>query len=215
VAPRDSEDAASDRLVARFQSGDRDAFGELYLRYFDRVYHYLRIVLRDAAQAEDSVQQVFLQALEALPRYEFRGRPFRAWLFVLVRHHALRQLSTQGRVQPVAQLDDRPGDAEPHDAAALHWITDHDLVLLVERLPLPQRQVLLLRFMLDLPATQVASILGYTPENVRKLQARALAFLRERLAGLGREPRSGGRVRMYRQIRPAVVTRHRRFALRG
>ena len=95
------------------------------------------------------------------------------------------------------------------------WIADRDLLILVERLPLVQRQVLLLRFMLDLPAAEVGEILGRSPVEVRKLQHRAMIFLRERLAALGRTPRSGDRIRSPWRRRKAQVgvLRERRFAL--
>jgi len=87
-------------------------------------------------------------------------------------------------------------------------------MLFVERLPLPQRQVLLLRFMLDLNANEIAEILERTPENVRILQHRALRFLEQRLVALGRSPRNTRPSRMSHYLRPANVLRARRFALR-
>jgi RNA polymerase sigma-70 factor (ECF subfamily) len=212
-----AEDAAADRLVARFQSGDREAFTELYMHYFDRVYDYLGVVLRNSTEAEDAAQHVFLATFEALPRYEFRGRPFRAWLFVIVRNHALRLLTERGRVQPVAPTDDlwteRASTPDEHDLGALEWLSDRELVMFIERLPLAQRQVLLLRFMLDLSAGETAAVIGSTPQAVRQLQARALRYLRTRFAGLGRTVPNTGRVRSQSRIRPVVVTRARRFAL--
>jgi hypothetical protein len=94
------EDRDTARLVTRFQAGDKDAFAALYMRYFDRVYSYLRVALRDAHEAEDGAQQAFMQVLEALPRYERRGSsPFRSWLFVIVRNCALGHLRKTGRIE--------------------------------------------------------------------------------------------------------------------
>ena len=54
--------------------------------YFARVYRYLRIRLQSEEDAADLTQQVFLKALDALPRYRTHGAPFAAWLFTIARH---------------------------------------------------------------------------------------------------------------------------------
>jgi RNA polymerase sigma-70 factor (ECF subfamily) len=212
-------DIDSARLVIRFQSGDGDAFGDLYLRYFDRVYSYLRVLFRsDPHQAEDVAQQVFTKAFEALPRYERRGHPFRAWLFAIARNEAVTQLARAGRSETtdpveVAYRLDANADAQPHPEA-LEWLTDRELMMFVERLPLPQRQVLVLRYMMDLTTREIADILGRSLEDVRKLDSRARAFLEQRLSAIGRAPR-GPRQRLgWRRMRsPAPVMRMRRHML--
>lgn len=184
------EDLDTARFVARFQAGERDVFGEIYMRYFDRVYSYLRVALGDPDGAEDAVQLVFARALAALPRYEWQGRPFRAWLFTIVRNCTFDELRRRSQVSSIVcatedalSVDPRSGN---QDSDGLGWISDAMLWSLVERLPIAQRQVLVLRFLLDLSAQQIAPILDRTPEDVRALQSRALRFLRERLVPLAR-----------------------------
>jgi RNA polymerase sigma-70 factor (ECF subfamily) len=209
------EDLDTARLVARIQAGDRDAFAVLYMRYFDRVYSYLRLVLRNDADAEDAVQQVFTKVWEALPRYEHRRQPFRAWLFVIVRRYAINQLDRHARTEVVdSEQVQRELDAHPRadELPVLGWISDRELVLFIERLPLAQRQVLMLRYMLDLSNSEIAAVLGRSPEDVRSLQSRALRFLRERLDAVGRGA-DRPRVLMRRRVLQAPVIRQRRFAL--
>src|SRR5215469_12488766 len=62
------------------------AFALLYQRYLPRVYHYVRARLETDEDAADLTQQIFLQALDALPSYQPRGAPFVAWLFQIARH---------------------------------------------------------------------------------------------------------------------------------
>ncbi|HEX2015698.1 MAG TPA: sigma-70 family RNA polymerase sigma factor [Solirubrobacteraceae bacterium] len=213
----EAEDRDTARLVARFQAGDEEVFALLYARYFDRVYGYVRLLLHQAGEAEDVTQQVFLKLLSALAGYERREQPFRAWLFVIVRNHALSHLRTTGRLEPVDPLElNRRLDATAYDPPldALQWVSDRELLLLVERLPLAQRQVLMLRYMLDLTPTEIGGVLGRAPGDVRILQHRALAFLRERLTSLGRDSKRLGRqASMRRGVHEAVVLRSRRFAL--
>jgi RNA polymerase sigma-70 factor (ECF subfamily) len=212
------EDADTARLVARIQAGERDMFAILYLRYFDRVYNYLRVLLNDPVEAEDAAQQVFVKLLDALPRYERRRQPFRAWLFTVVRNHALDELAKLRRVDvidpvEIARRRDANGDVE--DLGALDWISDDDLLLFVERLPLVQRQVLLMRYMLDLSHREIGAILGRSAEDVAALQSRAQRFLRERLTALGRVPTQRSRKLMRRAGKQAMVLRKRRYSLLG
>jgi RNA polymerase sigma-70 factor (ECF subfamily) len=210
------EDADTARLVVGFQAGDRSAFDLLYLRYFNRIYGYLHVVLSDAAAAEDATQQVFVRALEALPRYERRSTPFRGWLFTIVRNHAVTQLARARRVEPIDPHDLHVYEQAGHHESglpALDWISDRELMLFVERLPLVQRQVLLLRFLLDLSPSQIGEILDRSPQEVRKLQYRAISFLRARLTAVGRVPHGQRRAGWQRRVTQVAVLRERRFAL--
>jgi RNA polymerase sigma-70 factor (ECF subfamily) len=211
------EDRDTARLVARIQTGEHQLFSDLYTRYFDRVYRYLRLVLADAHRAEDAAQQVFLSVLEALPRYERRRQPFRAWLFVIARNRALSELRKQRLVELVDPVELGEGRAVelPDEPAlgALRWISDRELLMLIERLPLVQQQVLMLRYALDLSHSETATVLGRSSEDVRIIQHRALQFLKARLVSLGREAPSRQSRRMRRVNKQATILRRRRFAL--
>ena len=214
--PQEAEDADTARLVTRIQSGDRDAFSLLYLRYFDRVYSYLRVALTDDARAEDATQEVFIRVFKALPQYERRRQPFRAWLFVIVRHHALGEL----RKEPWLDLvgDDqlarvREGGGDDWDRTVLGWISDRELMMFIERLPLAQRQVLVLRYLLDLEMTQIAEIMGRADADVRMLHHRAVRFLKDRLSAVGRTSITSRRAPMCRGRKQYGVLRARRWAL--
>jgi RNA polymerase sigma factor (sigma-70 family) len=189
-----AEDLDSARLVTSFQSGDGEAFTALYIRYFDRVYSYLRVLLKDAHEAEDGAQQVFTKVFEALPSYELRdGKPLRAWLFTVVRNHALGELRKRGRVELEDQdeLERRLASGVPEmpEMPVLGWISDRNVLLFVERLPLPQRQVLTLRYTMDMTNTEVGEVLGRSPSEVRVLHYRAVSFLRERLDAVSQADR--------------------------
>jgi RNA polymerase sigma-70 factor (ECF subfamily) len=219
---QDREDEDTARLVTRFQAGDREAFAALYERYFERVYAYLHVAFRRRHEAEDATQQVFTQVFEKLHTYQRRSQPFRAWLFRVVRNYALRQLELQERVEPVdpAELDRRREVAAgPHSPLeSLDWINDKDLLVFFERLPLAQRQALLLRFMLDMPSDEAAAVMGRDASDVRTLQHRAIAFLRQRLSAVRAAQEAPVEIKRRdrtarRQVRLAPVMRARRYSL--
>jgi RNA polymerase sigma-70 factor (ECF subfamily) len=211
----DAEDVDTARLVARIQAGDRDAFAMLYLRYFDRVYSYLRLVFRDAHEAEDAAQQVFVKILEGLAGFAASGRSFRGWMFVVARNHAVDQLrkSARSETADVDRILRATAAAEDRELPALDWVSDGDLQLLIERLPLSQRQVLFLRYVVGLGNRETASVLGLSPEAAQKQHARAIRFLHDRLAALGRDTARGNWVGVDNLLVKSRVLRARRFAL--
>src|SRR6185503_20700827 len=115
-------------------------------------------------------------------------------------------------------VDRRRGSAasEPDITAALSWVSNADLMFLLERLPVAQRQVITLRYMLDLDIEEIATVVGRTPEAVRQIDYRARRTLEERLIAIrGRAETSQNRSPMVVRVRPASVLRGRRFALAG
>jgi RNA polymerase sigma-70 factor (ECF subfamily) len=185
----------------------------------------MRTCLRNPVEAEDLTQDVFAKALEALPEYELRpGRPFLGWLFRVSRNTAIDALRREQGIELTdpAALDQAREQAQDDDSdetaeqaeLALNWLTDRDLAFLVERLPEVQRQVLTMKFLLDLPTDEIAQFTGRTPKAVRQLQSRALRYLEERLTALGRRgDMQVKRTPTLSRIKPMPVTVSRRFAL--
>jgi RNA polymerase sigma-70 factor (ECF subfamily) len=215
---RDAEDRGTGHLIVRIQAGDIAAFDELYLGYFDRVYAYARVALRDAHEAEDVTQQVFANVIQALPRYQVRGdTPFRAWLFRITRNVVLKALSRTGRLRPEepTELDRRLESPTPEPPLGLDWLSDTDLAMLVERLPLSQRQVILLRYVFDLATDEIASALSRSPVAIRMLEHRAMRALEARLEAMRGPSRNCDRSPMVALTRPMTVVTSRRLALQG
>jgi RNA polymerase sigma factor (sigma-70 family) len=93
---------ADDELEALAAGGNREAFAELYNRHFERVYDFLRRMVRDADEAADLAQETFLNAMRALSPKEKKAS-FSTWLFTIARNLALKRL----RRRPVAALPER------------------------------------------------------------------------------------------------------------
>jgi RNA polymerase sigma-70 factor (ECF subfamily) len=214
---RSLEDAETARLIARLQSGERDAFDDIYRAHVDRVYRYLRVLLRDRHEAEDATQEVFVSAFRSLPAYEIRGAPFRAWLFRVARNEALNRAAKNTRLEVVDPADvtrriDGATNGSEIDVPA--WVSDQDLFALIERLGVHQRQVLLLRYMVGLSVAEAARVLDSTPDAVYRVQRRALAVLHDRLTALGRKPAaSASAYSMRRTHGAAPVLLARRWAI--
>jgi RNA polymerase sigma-70 factor (ECF subfamily) len=181
-APDDPEDAALLAAVRAVQRGDTERFEEIYRTCFRRVYTLALSLLHDRHEAEDAVQETFLAALRALPRYRAqRGVPFVAWLMRIARNAALMRIRSSRRVTfidpgALAARLDQAGPMRLDEA-----LDDGRLADALLAMPSRQRQVLVLRFVLDLNGTETAVVLDTSAAAVRQLQHRALTTLRERL----------------------------------
>ena len=169
-------------LVRAAQGGDTVAFGQLYERYFDKVYSYLSFKLGNATEAEDVAAQVFLKAMESLRGYKWTGIPFQAWLFriahnALVDHLRRRAKRTSDPIDEA--IPDARDEADPEQYLA-EKLKREGLLGAVDRLTDLQRQVIQLKFGGGLSNAQVAQIMGKTEGAVKALQHAALqALLRQ------------------------------------
>jgi RNA polymerase sigma-70 factor (ECF subfamily) len=188
--------------AAEAQRENPYAFGEIYVRCAGRLHRYVTVMLRDATEAEDIVQLTFTRAFEALPRFEMRDEAhFYGWLFRIARNAALNHRRKHRRVQVCEDLSMRVGwdllDREVANEIRTGWIDDVKLMESFERLPALQRQVLVLRFLLDMETEKIATALRITPTNVRTVQSRAITSLRVSAGARKRgsqPPRAGRRV---------------------
>lgn len=166
-------------LVVRSQKGDANAFGQLYDRFLPEIVRYLTYRVGDPDTAEDLAQQVFLKAWQAIPRYEDRGVPLKAWLYrmahnQMVDHHRTRRVTTD------LEGIDIPEEPEAEQRVLVQEVQTH-LQAALDRLSEDHRQVLVLRFLLEKSAREVGEIMERKEVTIRGLQMRALQALRREI----------------------------------
>jgi RNA polymerase sigma-70 factor (ECF subfamily) len=172
-------------LVRRAIMRDREAFGDLYDRHVIRVYRHIYYLIGNAAEAEDLTAQAFLQAWEAIDRYQMRGAPFVSWLLRIAHNLGVSHLRSRrdGSELPDTLVDhSRLGN--PEEVVQLQAEGEHVRAAIL-RLREEQRQVIMLRFVEDLEYREVAEIVGKSVAAVRVIQHRALNALRKQI---GNEP---------------------------
>lgn len=170
-----------DAVVVRAAQGDPAAFAPLYVRYHPRVYRYLRLRAATDDEAADLTQQVFLQALDALPRYRERGLPFAAWLFRIARNvatdaHRLRRPTLDIDLLP--ERLDVVSDDDP-EVAALRRERVERLREQLATLHPDKRELLGLRFAAGLSSREIAPVVGRSEAAVKKQLTRIIQQLRE------------------------------------
>jgi len=173
---------ADERLLIEEAQKDPARFAELYENNFERVYAYVVRRLGDRSETEDLTSEVFHHALANLQRFEWRGIPFAAWLFRI----AANLIADRWQQSNREHLVDDPEQIESAPAGGMEFEEVErraTLFRLVDKLPVEQRRVVVLRFVEQKSIKEVAQEIRKTEGAVKQLQFRALSSLRTRLEG--------------------------------
>jgi RNA polymerase sigma factor (sigma-70 family) len=160
-------------LVSRAKAGDRWAFDGLVGPLVDEAFRLAFGLLHDREAAEDVVQEAALRAWRKLSNLR-PGTDMRPWFLAIVANQC--RTAARGRWWSVLRLDRTAATA----AAGFedHVARGADLRDALRKLPLDQREVLVLRYYLDLPLHETAAITGVPVGTVKSRLNRGLAALR-------------------------------------
>jgi RNA polymerase sigma-70 factor (ECF subfamily) len=175
-------DLPDDELAGRAKT-ESDAFGVLYDRHVKRIYNYVYYRIGRSQEAEDLTERVFMQALESLPRYEFRGAPFSAWLFRIAHNLVANWHRDTGRhptttVDEVSHWEDRRADPP---GEALGSEERRELRDAIGRLPAERQQLLVMKFVEERSNNAIAQEMRRSEGAVKALLHRTLVALRQDL----------------------------------
>ena len=167
--------AAGERRLIEAAQQDPRQFAELYEIHFERVYAYVARRVQNREAAEDVTSEVFHHALASLPRFEWRGAPFGAWLMRIASNAIADRWRRGAREQTDALIND-PASSEPGpEEIELRA----QLFRLVQELPAEQCKVIQMRFAEEKSIREIAQSLGRTEGAIKQLQFRGLQTLRE------------------------------------
>jgi len=170
---------ADERQLIEAAQKDPRRFAELYEANFERVYSYVARRVHDRTTAEDVTADVFQQALAHLPRFEWRGVPFAAWLYRI----AANAIVDRGK--RAARESGRPAAETAGDAPEPSLEDSERRAALYQRvreLPDDQRRVLVGRFAEQRSIREMARELGRSEGAIKQLQFRALETLRAQMS---------------------------------
>jgi len=186
VAPAFPENKDEDGAILEACRANPAAFSELYQRYLGRVYRYLLFRVGERAAAEDLTSQVFLAALEGLPRYRHQGA-FAAWLFAIARRKAADYFRQRGNQASLEALQDSlPGESDPLPQVIAGEQVQH-LLQAVARLGEAEQELLRLRFAAEMSFADLGILLKRSPAAVKMQLYRTLDRLADRLQAYGQD----------------------------
>ena len=177
-APAGSE-RDDETLARQAANGDREAMETLLDRHFDFVHAVCRRILRDPGLAEDARQETLFRAASRIRTYQATSS-FRTWIFVIARNASLNIIKAQHRVPvPVGEFP-RAVASGPAQERAVDTRLEIDAAL--EQLSKDRRDVIVLRYLCDLPYGEIADLLDVELNTVKTRIFRGLTDLRGVLA---------------------------------
>ena|SRR5579859_7612616 len=177
---KDQPQMTDSMLISRIRTGDEEALAALHDRYASVVYSVALRVLGDTTQAEDILQEIFIQLWRNPQRFDANRGSLGAWLAVIARHRAIDQLR---RRRPETDVEDVIISVDTR----LEQTTDRNMAIAkvraaVEHLPPEQRQPLELAFFQGLTHSEIASKTGEPLGTIKTRIRTALLALRKALA---------------------------------
>jgi RNA polymerase sigma-70 factor (ECF subfamily) len=178
-------------LVTLCRSGDPRAMEALMRRHNRTLYRTARAILRDDAEAEDAVQEAYLQAFRGLAGFR-ADSSFSTWLVRIAANEALMRLRKRSRHAQIFPIDAAGSEPRFHEEIAMdspgpeRQAMNGELRLILEKridaLPDLYRAVFVLRAVEELSVEETATALGLAEATVRTRFFRARALLRATLA---------------------------------
>ncbi len=165
---RNLDKYTDEQLVAAYASGDNEAFDALLLRHKRRLFTYIVQMVRDRDLADDIFQETFVKAITTIRqgRYSDFGK-FSAWITRIARNLAIDSFRAEKSEATVSTddtnldvLNRRELSEETVEDAMIDLQIEHDVRRLVDELPEPQREVLMMRFYKNLSFKEIAEMTG-------------------------------------------------------
>jgi RNA polymerase sigma-70 factor (ECF subfamily) len=171
--------------LANARTGDEAAFACIFRDVQPALLRYLRVI---TAEPEDVAGETWVQVVTGLRRFRGEEQDFRAWLFTIARNRATDAGRSRHR-RPAVPLDmtEATQQLTTADAAdqALEAVSTQAAMELIKSLPREQAEIIMLRVVVGLDATDVAKIAGKTPGAVRVTAHRGLRRLAGQVARAG------------------------------
>jgi RNA polymerase sigma-70 factor (ECF subfamily) len=179
----ESNTLTDEEVVARVIAGQTALFEVLMRRHNERVYRLARSIVRDDEEAEDVMQQAYVNAYTHLDQFSGKAR-FSTWLLRIATNEALARVRRRGRYEPFE--DDQPPVEEASTAQAPRdpeqQASSGELRALlasaIDTLPDGNREVFVLREVEGLSTADTAAVLEVSDDVVKTRLSRARAALR-------------------------------------
>jgi len=163
-------DLREDRKLITAAQANPAAFSFVFGRYYGPIFRYCVLRTGNSGDAEDLAMDVFTEALTALPRFRWEGRPLLAWLFAIARSR-----STSNARKAAIRASVAPADTSSNNGV---YEASVEVRRLLGKLDAPTAEALVLRFVVECSFEEIAALQGIALSAAKMRVYRALAKAR-------------------------------------
>lgn len=169
---------AIETVVEQVKAGEKQAYQAIIIQFERQMYTYCYYILKNHAETEDAVQDIFIRAYENLHQYK-RQVSFSAWLYKMAYHHLINIKKKQSRFLNLIQ--------HYKEQQPVMQISQHESVVyeLLTYLTAEERHILLLKAVEQYTFDEISDIMGLKSATVRKKYERLRQKLMERISQKG------------------------------
>lgn len=173
------QNPAVNKLVKRAQTGEKDAFGELYKLYLKEIFRFIYFSLRNYELAQDLTQVTFFKAWKALPDFSLSRASFRTFLYAIARNLVIDETRRKRGVslEAIAEMPSKEDPQEQVQKNELRLII-HDALSTLNK---EERQMVILHFFEGFRFREVAKILSKKEGAIRVATHRILKKMKKYL----------------------------------
>lgn len=153
--------------------------GEIYARYRDKVFGFVRSKIFNQTEAEDIVQSVFLKVFRNIGKYDKNKSSLSTWIYTITRNTVYDYLKKRRDYTELDLIENTVRSEDETDKAILSEETLEELARALKKLSQTERDVIILTYYHSKKKTEVAEILGITYGQLRYLHDKALSRLSE------------------------------------
>ncbi len=170
-----------EELVLNCQNGDADAFGQLYDKYFEKIYRFIYYKISHQETTEDLVSLTFTKALENLDKFRTNKGSFSSWLYKIARNTVIDYYRTKREVKNI----DYVYDIHSQQNIEEDMTKDQQLQNIREKLDAlkpEQREIVIMRIWDELSYKEISQIINKSEASCKMTFSRAIKTIKASLA---------------------------------
>lgn len=170
-----------DELLKKAQEDDKDAFGQIYSLFYERIYKYCHFNCNNQETAIDICQDTFIKAWKALPRFDTSKGTFQAFLYriaknLIIDNSRKKKEESINNYEHLETKEDFASDIDKNTNIS-------NLKGAIEQLKQKDKQIIVLHYFEELPGADIAKIIGIHEGALRVRTHRIIKKLKEIMEG--------------------------------